>query len=196
MMRTQIYFLLVILSATTSGCASHLYLKSEPAGARVELISAQNQAVTPLGETPLTMTKTQITQKQVRGPYLIRISKDGLLPKEILIASLTGIDVDVNVQLQASASTARLNDLVNELFDAQNMAQKGDGPSALEKLNQLQKKHPDIAAVYEMRGSIYMVRGDYASAARDFGVAVNIDPQNRELRVLLESAQRKAGLKR
>lgn len=195
---SQKVLLTIMLTASvfTCGCASHLYLKSEPAGAKVDLISPQSQASTPLGETPLKMTKAEITQKQVRGPYLIRITKEGLLPKEILIASLTGLDVDVNVQLQASASTARTNNLVNELFDAQSLVQKGDSAAALEKLNQLQKEYPDVSAVYEMRGSIFMVRGDYNTATREFQTALNIDPQNRDLRVLLESAQRKAPAKK
>lgn len=189
-MKLYLCFSLLILPWLV-GCASHLYLKSEPSAARVDLISPQDHSATPLGQTPLNLNKNDLTSKQISGPYLIRLSKEGLAPKEILITSLTGIDIDVNFQLHASTSTEGTNDLVNELFEAQNMAQKGDQASAFEKLNQLQKAHPDIAAIYEMRGSMYMVRGEYATAAREFSQAVNIDPNNRELRVLLESAQKK-----
>lgn len=181
-------------SLMTSGCATHLYVKSTPEKAKVELISLQSQNVSPLGETPLLLQKDDVTNIQIQGPYLIRISKEGFVSREILVASLSGLEAEFNVDLKSNGSDKVSNELINGLFEAQAFAQKGQHQSCLDKLADLEKKFPTVSAIFEMRGSVHLLQQDYAQARKDLQQALLLDPDNRDLKTLFETASTRAGI--
>jgi len=162
---------LLICAISLGACATHLQFKSIPEKARVDLISNQHQTPMFLGETPLTMTNHDITEKQFSGPYVLRFSKDGYLTKDVVFGSLTGLEIDMNIELKASAFSTTTNKLIDGLFEAQNLAQKRDYDACLAKLDILQSEHPDVVAIYEMRGSIFMMQGKYEVAKKEISRA-------------------------
>jgi tetratricopeptide (TPR) repeat protein len=176
------------------GCAtSHLNLSSNPSKAKVELISPEDKVTMELGETPLLLTHDQLAAKQPRGPYLLRVRKEGFADREILLLSLSGMETQINLELRSNEPTKALNGAIDGLFRAQELAQNGNYQSSLETLSELQKEHPQIAAIYEIRGSVHMVQGEYAAAAKDLEKAVEFDPENASVRQLYETASQRAG---
>jgi len=192
-MKTTRTFLCVLLTTLTLvGCAGHVRFQSNPNEASVELISNDNRGATLVGQTPLMLDKVKISSLQKSGPYIFRITREGFAPREITIASLTGLQLDYNVDLKPIAMSPKTNLLVNELFAAQNLAQQHNYEEALNKLDVLQKDFPEIVAIYEMRGSIYMIKGQYALANKEFKRAITLDPENKELQAMLEASVKRA----
>ncbi len=178
-----------LLAMSLAACSSQLRLRSNPPAAKVELI--QNDSLTPvlLGETPLELSKSQISEKQVAGPYIIRLSKDGFASREVIFAGVSALDADLNLELSQNINSAQVNNVIDQLFEAQSLAQKGDYTKSLTLLNELQKANNGISSVYEMRASIYMVRGDFAAAVSDLSQALAINPSDKNLRTLMDAAQ-------
>jgi tetratricopeptide (TPR) repeat protein len=184
--------LFTYFSLAIAGCASKLSLSSNPPNAEVELISPQDQVVATLGTTPLLLTPDTLSEKQSSGPYVLRVTKEGYLSREILLVSVNGIQATVNLELRTNEPVKALNDTVETLFRAQELAQNGEYQAGLTALNDLQKSHPGILAIYEIKGSILMLKGDYVAAAREFQRATQFSPDNAGLRRLYETATREA----
>lgn len=192
--RTRTLLHIFLTGLVASGCATHLYVKSTPDKAKVELISLHTQSASALGETPLLLQKDDVTNIQIQGPYLIRISKDGFTPKEILLASFSGLEAEFNVELKSTGADKVSNELINGLFEAQTFAQKGQHQACLDKLADLEKKYPSVSAIYEMRGSLHLLQQDYPQARADLQRALLLDPDNRDLKNLVETASTRAGV--
>jgi tetratricopeptide (TPR) repeat protein len=177
----------------TAGCASKLSIASNPSEAEVDLVSQQDQVVGSLGTTPLLITPDTLAEKQSGGPYVLRISKDGYLSQEILLMSINGIQANLNLQLRTNEPSKALNETIDVLFYAQELAQNGEYQQGLDTLTNLQKIHPGIIAIYEIKGSIFMLRGDYQAAAHELEKATQLNPDNAALRKLYETALHNAG---
>ncbi|MEK6554948.1 MAG: hypothetical protein AABZ31_06900 [Bdellovibrionota bacterium] len=186
-------YIFILLSTLVTGCAGHITLKSNPSQAKVELVSVKDQSTIPIGETPLQVMIDDIDKKQNSGPYILRISKEGFAPRELIFVSLTGLQLDYNFDLKKSTGAAATNKIIEGLFQAQSLAQKSEYIKAVNKLDEMAKEFPEVSAIYEMRGSIYMLRSEFAAATQDFQRALQFEPESAELKSLLKSAQAKGG---
>lgn len=184
-------YLLAILHFA-AGCATQLQIRSTPSEATVEIVR-ENQTNIVLGKTPLLMTNDQVQKFQATGPYRLKLQKEGFQVREIIVASLVGLNLDANFELIPVATTTDTNQLVEQLFAAQGMAQKGQYGLAVAKLEGLKARHPDVVAIFEMLGSIYLIQGNRGLALQELNRALALDPANREVKVLLESAKAKGG---
>lgn len=191
MFRKWNFWLVITILPTVSGCASHFRLKSTPDKARVELIQNDSQNSILLGETPIQLSKNDISEKQNSGPYRIRISKDGFASREIIFAGISALEADLNFELTQNVKSIQVNQIIDQLFEAQGLAQKGEYQKSLALLNDLQKTNSEISSVYEMRASIFMVKGDFSSAVRDLTQALSINPGDKNLMGLMEAARSK-----
>ena len=185
--------LFLIFTMMIAGCAGHITLKSNPTQAKVELINIRDNSASAIGETPIQIQVQDIDKKQSSGPYVLRISKDGYAARELIFVSLTGLQLDYNFDLKRATAQVETNKIIEGLFEAQSLAQKSEYAKAISKLDELANQFPDIAAVFEMRGSLYILRTEFAAASKDFQRALQLEPESSELKALLKSAQDKGG---
>src|SRR4051812_12564052 len=101
-----IFFSALFFSA---GCSTQINIKSMPEKAKVELISNVDRSAQAFGETPLILSKENIFEKQSIGPYILRISKDGFSSREVVITSLSGLRLDMNVELKPTQISVKTN---------------------------------------------------------------------------------------
>lgn len=188
----EIFILLFFLSALPN-CSGHLRLKSNPPEAKVELVQPNSPTNIDLGQTPLQLSNSDLTDKQSSGPYIIRISKEGFTEKEIIFSNVSGLQIDLNFELKPEAVSSQTNLMIEQLFEAQALAQKGELDGCLKILNQLQKDFPHVSAVYEMRAQLYMLKADFNSAINDLVKVVSITPENKSAKLMLETARSRVG---
>ena len=185
-------FHLIATLLFVAGCATQLQIRSTPSEATVEIVR-ENQTNFVLGKTPLLLTNDQVQKIQPSGPYRLRLHKEGFQVRELMVASLVGLNLEANFELTPLATSTDTNQLVEQLFAAQALAQKGQYGLAIEKLEGLKTRYPDVVAIFEMLGSLYLIQGNRALAMQELNRALALDPANREVKVLLESAKAKGG---
>jgi tetratricopeptide (TPR) repeat protein len=174
------------------GCAGHLRLNSVPEKATVEVITGA-PAPAKVGETPLSVNDSELSKHNARGPYVFRISKDGYEPQDLIVNSLSGVNIDYLLNLKPRTTTTQVNELVEDLFKAQTLAQKSNFVESLSILEKLAVRFPDVAAIPELQASIHMLRKEYSIAEKLFAKALSLNPENLELKALREAALKAAG---
>jgi Tfp pilus assembly protein PilF len=70
-----------------------------------------------------------------------------------------------------------------ELEISRQFVQLGEYKRAVANLQALRRKHPENSSVNSMLGSAYMGLGDYNAAANSFGIALNSDEKNQDIRL-------------
>lgn len=183
-MKKEFYFLksvILIFYFFLSACASHISIRSTPPAAKVSVIDVKTQNTKDLGMTPVSMKSSEIVFENSSGPYIFVVTMPGFLEKRIFIPRFSGEEMDINFALQSSVNMAQLNPVINDLFKAQNKANKGQFDEAIALLNPLLEKHPDLASIYEMRGSVYLLKKEAGLALNDFEQAHRLDPANVEV---------------
>ncbi|MGE3757034.1 MAG: hypothetical protein AB7H97_04720 [Pseudobdellovibrionaceae bacterium] len=134
-----------------------------------------------LGSTPVSIRSSEIAFSDSMGPYVLVVSKNGFLDENIFIPRFSGEEMDFNFALKPSLNMAQVNPIINDLFRAKNKASRGEFDAAIEILNALIGKHTDLASLYEMRGSIYLLKKESELAFNDFEQAHSLDPGNLEV---------------
>lgn len=176
--------------ASLMGCASTLSLKSRPNGAKVFIREAGSDRPELLGETPLRKTSEELQLNSRRGPFVLTLEKDGYYRKDVLVTTLQGVDVDAYLDLDPGRTSAHINALIDQLFDAQALARSGKLKDALEALNKIEPNNTDVAALYELRGSVHLLLKDSVSAFKDYERCVKLNPSNMEAQKVFNSLGR------
>jgi len=198
--RTFYQVILVTLLVVLTGCASAtLTLESNPTKAAVFAAPLGAAEMKPLGDTPLILRGGEVAaQYGGPGPYFLEFRKDGYKTKQVIVTDLTLVDLRVVANLPATTGMedeVKLNSSVDTLFEAQRLARAGRHEDALAQLKALQKDAPQLAAIYELEGSIYFLQKKYRDALDAFTLAQAKNPKNSEnarMKTLLQDQLRNA----
>jgi hypothetical protein len=183
------FVLLVKICLATSllfGCASTLSVRSEPSGADVSLREMGSTEDRVIGQTPLNLSLRDIKLSEKTKPFVLKVHHSEFGDKTALISRLDGQDIELFLTLDSidssnkSETSATLNVFIDDLFRAQTMAKTHDFSGATSLLNKLIESHPRVAAAYELRGSLAILKNDITSALRDYNVAVQLNPESLE----------------
>lgn len=174
---------LCLVSTLTFGCASTLSVRSEPAGADVSIREMGSTEEQVIGQTPLTISSSDLKLTGKTKPFVVKVHHRGAGEKSALITRIDGQDIDLFLTLDGgltAPSTAQLNTVIDDLFRAQSLAKAKDIDGAMKLLSKLIDSNPRIAAAYELRGSLYIVKNELSAALRDYDVAVQLNPNSLE----------------
>lgn len=182
-MKNLLLSILCLVSTMTFGCASTLTVRSEPAGADVSIREMGSTEEQVIGQTPLIISSRELKLSEKTKPFVVRVHQSQFNDKTALISRLDGQDIDLFLTLDSGGSAqnaAQMNSFIDDLFRAQSMAKTKDTDGAMKLLNKLIDSHPRVAAAYELRGSLYILKNDLPSALRDYNVAVQLNPNSLE----------------
>lgn len=88
------------------------------------------------------------------------------------------------------------NVIVDQLFEAQRLAQVGRLDDASKRLDEMQRIYPNVAAIYEMQGGIAFMQADYNKALDSYTLAAKNNPANLELINMRAFLERKLNLEK
>ncbi|MEC9281430.1 MAG: hypothetical protein VX642_01865 [Bdellovibrionota bacterium] len=151
------------------GCSStNIKVESAPGQANVYVQSVQNGERIKLGQTPMEISKDQLSQYSLeKGPLYLVMDKTGYSEHKILLSEVSGVEIEVRHNLKPTInleSEKEINDLVEDLFEVQRLIRVRDYDGALKMIDDLAKKAPLVGAIYELKGAIYYINEDYVKA--------------------------------
>ena len=193
--------LITLLVATLAisfamGCSTPMItLESSPSNAEIYLSQYGNGDAKRIGETPFSSSVTDLKKQYgVGGPMTLEFRKEGYFPYRAVVTDITATDLTVSGELAAVSGIdeqAKLNRIIDQIFESQSLARAGRHEDALLKLRALEKDAPQIAAIYELEGGIYYLQKKFAPAFDAYTRAAKLNPGNAQsvaMRNLLRSA--------
>jgi tetratricopeptide (TPR) repeat protein len=178
-----------------AGCAinSKLTIESTPGDAQVYIRPLSGGAEKLLGKTPLTVSASDVRKLSAgNGPYFFELKKEEYAAGNVVVTELDGTDVRLALQLTPDTSlvnSTRINASVDLLFEGQRLARAGRLDEALQKVREVQKSSPELAASYELEGGIHYMKKDLKGAIDAYRQAARLnpsDPYSQKMVALLE----------
>jgi Tfp pilus assembly protein PilF len=162
--------------------------QSQPSEASVYYLNGAEKTL--IGQTPIDYTKTNLPSD---APFSILFEKSGFEPREISVTPTDNSQTIISAILKSSAepfadaTTKKIRDVLKRVFDVQEMTAKQKFVDALTALKKLEEEHPNVAEIYSMKGSIYILLNDKAQAKEQWEKALKIDPSLDQLRVRVKA---------
>lgn len=191
MMRKLILTPIIILNLVA--CASGvIVIDTLPPAADIYIKAKTTEDFQLVGKAPYKVTLSEFIEKyKVDGSFGLEARSEGYLPHSALVTEVPQ-NADVNVFLNLKAEpklgenkeaeeTARLNLVMDQLFETQRLVKVGRYDDALSQLSRLQEKNPSLSAIFEMQGGVYYMQKDYPKALDSYEKAVRLNPSNLEV---------------
>lgn len=187
----SLFLLMFVAASISSGWAAKLVIKSQPEGAEI-FINTNGKPVR-LGVTPYETNLTEVMKNYVKASsFMIEIKKSGHNPYRVLLAKTDDVDLELtaNLELDQAISNIKEHDaLMNQLFNVQKLIRGRNFADALEQLTQLEKKHPSLSIIPEMKATAYYMNKEVENALSYYRRAFALNPDNHDayrLKVYLE----------
>lgn len=190
-MSRLIYIIFFITLLPLNGWSAKLVIKSQPEGA--EIFIATNGKPVRLGATPYEANLTEVMKTYVKAnSFMLEIKKAGHMPYRVLLAKTEDVDMELtaNLELDKAISNIKEHDaLMNKLFDVQKLVRGKNFQDALNQLTELEKKHPALSIIPEMKATTYYMNKEVESALSYYRKAFALNPENHDayrMKVYLE----------
>jgi tetratricopeptide (TPR) repeat protein len=180
----RLLFITFILSIILSdvSMAAKLNIKSQPDAAEI-FISTNGKPIR-LGVTPYEANLTEVMNVYVKSnSFVLEIRKSGHTPYRVLLAKTTDSDLELtaNLELDKAISNIKEHDsLMNQLFDVQKLVRGRNFRDALSKLDDLEKKHPTLSIIPEMKATAYYMNKEVESALSYYRKAFSLNSDNHD----------------
>lgn len=183
-------FAALLLTVSLTGCFSTSIYKfqSQPSEASVYYINGSDKTL--IGVTPIDYTKAALPTDT---PFTLLFEKPGYEPREISISPTDNSQTTISTVLKSSkepfvdAATKRLRDVLKKIFEIQELTSRQRFVDALAALNKLEESEPNVAEIYALKGSIYLMLNDVSQTKMQWEKALKIDPTLDQLRVRIKN---------
>lgn len=183
--RYSLLWMVVVSLIFTSGCFSTSVYKfqSQPSEATVYYVNGNDKTL--IGVTPIDYTKTALPGDT---PFTLVFEKPGYESREISVSPTDNSQTTIRAVLKAAkepfadAGTKRLRSVLRRIFEIQEMTSRQRFADALAALNKLEEEEPNVAEIYAMKGSIYLMLNDPSQTRSQWEKALKIDPTLDSLR--------------
>jgi len=188
--------LLILLFTTTAAWASKLSIKSNPEAAEVFIVSGSRPVR--LGATPYDANLTEVINNYVKSSsFMIEIKKAGHKPYRLLLAKTADVDLELTatLELDEAISNIKAHDLLmNQLFDVQKMIRGRNFRDALLQLDELEKKHPGLSIIPELKATSYYMNKEVENALSYYRKAFALNPDNADAYRMKIYLEKKLGI--
>jgi tetratricopeptide (TPR) repeat protein len=175
-----IIFLMSLI--TTTAWSAKLIIKSQPEAAEI-FISVNNKPVR-LGVTPYEADLTEVITRYIKSnSFLVELKKPGHNAYRVLLAKTADVDMELtaNLELNPAVSNIKEHDsLMNQLFDIQKLVRGKNFGDAITKLTDLEKKHPELSIIPEMKATAYYMNKEVENALSYYRRAFALNPDNHD----------------
>lgn len=190
-MKRLLTFTILSFLGLTSAWANKLVIKSQPDAAEI-FINVNGKPVR-LGATPYESNLQDVINNYVKSSsFVVELRKPGHQPYRVLIAKTAEVDMELtaNLELDRAISNIKEHDLLmNQLFDVQKLVRGRNFQDALSKLSDLEKDHPQLSIIPEMKATAYYMNKDVENALSYYRKAFALNPENSDayrMKVYLE----------
>jgi len=190
-------FLLFCLICSLPTWASKLVIKSQPEGAEIFLL-ANGQRPVRIGATPYEANLSEVVNTYVKGSsFLLELKKPGHNPYRLLLAKTADVDIELtaNLELDKAISNIKEHDLLmNKLFDVQKMVRGRNFRDAILKLDELEKQHPNLSIIPELKATAYYMSKEVEQALSYYRKAFSLNPDNADAYRMKLYLEKKMGI--
>lgn len=179
-MQYLVVFIFSIFSAQL-WAQSKITIKSQPPGADIYITSNDSKPVR-LGNTPFEADLNEMVNNYVKAnSFVLELRKSGHNPYRLIVAKTTEADLELTANLELDEAISNLKDhdlLMNELFNVQKLVRGRNFADALKQLDTLEKKHPQLSIIPEMKATTYYMNRDIENALSYYRKAFALNPEN------------------
>ena len=173
--------LTILILSFQAVAQSKLTIKSQPPGADIYIASANSKAIK-IGTTPYETDLNEIVSNYVKAnSFVLELKKSGHNPYRLLVAKTAEADLELTANLELDEAISNLKDhdlLMNELFNVQKLVRGRNFTDALKQLDSLEKKHPQLSIIPEMKATTYYMNRDIENALSYYRKAFALNPDN------------------
>ncbi len=172
-------------------CAS-LKVISQPPGADVILLAANNSQPKIVGKTPYESAVSDLSEFTGGGPIVVQVKQTGYQPQNFLVPTLGGeYVVEANLERNPFASFDELNKIVKMAFLAERQILQKQYDDALKTAEKLQSINDNVAMAFQIKGTVYFIQGKFNESRFALVRALELDPENPEVKNMLTAVETK-----
>ncbi len=216
----QFFFQTLIILSLAACSTGRLNVSSTPGESEVFVRASGSKKAESIGKTPINQDVSTISDLAGGADtVIIDVKKNGFLSKSVVVTDINSqSDIKLEIDLPSVESfvngtdpnmaetqrriLAELNEkrnletnyLIDQLFEAQRLAQVGRTDDSLRKLDELEARFPEVAGIHEIRGGIAFMKKDYEKALDAFRKAARSNPKNVEVLNIKNFLEKKLGL--
>lgn len=191
------FLIITALSLVTfTAWGAKLVIKSQPDGA--EIFITTNGKPVRLGVTPYEANLTEVMSTYVKSSsFMLELKKQGHNPYRVLLAKTDDVDLELtaNLALDQAVSNIKEHDaLMNQLFDVQKLVRGKNFRDAIMKLDELEKKHPALSIIPELKATAYYMNKEVENALSYYRRAFALNPDNHDAYRMKVYLEKKMGI--
>jgi hypothetical protein len=178
----KLFLFLFICCLSWPVFSAKIDIKSNPEEAEIYVYFDENVVPQKLGKTPYSYNLEELIKTYVKkNNFIIEIRKEGFDPYKVLFTKMTGLDVELSVNLEVSKEIKMIKKhdmLMTELFDVQKMIRGKNFQDALTKLTTLEKEYPHFSIIAELKATNYYMMKDVEKALSYYRKAFALNSDN------------------
>lgn len=180
----------LLAAASLQGCFSTSVYKfqSQPSEASVYYINGNDKVL--VGVTPIDYAKTALPTDVT---FTLLFEKVGYESREVAVSPTDNSQTTISTVLKSSKepfadqATKRLRGVLQKIFEIQELTSRQRFVDALAALNKLEENEPNVAEIYAMKGSIYLMLNDIAQTRLQWEKALKVDPTLDHIRARIKN---------
>jgi tetratricopeptide (TPR) repeat protein len=164
--------------------SAEVIIDTIPSKANLFIVNPKTLNKTSIGKSPFKMTFEDFTSAYAKGDsFIIEVSKEGHQRESIMILNNGRNNIEVKVSLEAirdHEKTREFDSLISSLFDVQRLVRNRNYKDALNILNSLEKEHPEVSSVYEIKAGALYLSKEFSRSLAYYRKAFDLNPKNSE----------------
>lgn len=187
-------FILSLLILFSCASNKELIVQSKLTKVKVSIKDAKSTNFQDIGHTPVNVNSSKLKLLESSEYVTIRLSKEGHISENYLINLKGRNKFRIVGQLNRVAdwtvpaseySSYVANDIISKTQLVNSYVKKGKFNNALQKVDKLLESFPRAAILYDLKGSILLLKGDKGRSIASFQKSLNLNPDNDKTKKVL-----------
>ena len=168
--------------------------------AMVSIYDQETDKIFDLGKTPLKITTSELRERTAKSPWIyLQINAQGFVPENILVPSELRSSQKIRIALKkvewwndpSHALSSQIVQQVGRNFqDIYRSIRQGKNDDALNLTDKLITEYPQASILYDIKGSLYLIKGSKAEAISAYERSLQISSDNPETIKLLDQLKK------
>lgn len=177
-----------------AACAS-VRIETVPGDAQVLLVVKGKESVK-LGKTPVDLQISDLVKTENGNAITIHIEKDGFESSYFGVPNVRFSEIKLVKNLKAveSCRPEHNNEIVSLVLAAEKMISEQRLKEALANVKRIQELDSEVAASYELEGTVQFMNGKFKESYQAWQKALKISPNSSSVKQMLRLTEEKAGI--
>lgn len=192
--RKIVIFLTYLVVITSCSTNRELVVSSKEEQMTVSIITEDKANYKEIGKTPLKLNDEKLPELKKHDLIGIRLTKPGHVTENFLISyegrNIVKIHAAPKLISDWTAPNSEIssmvaNKIVNGIQKINTLVRKGKYDQALKSVDQMIDNFPSAHMLYDLRGSIFILRGDKGRGIASYEKSLRINPDNQKTKSML-----------